>query len=207
MLLHVLLTAALATTPMHATVVPERLPPIPAEQMTDVQRQVADELTNGPRGGVKGPFVPLLRSPELLSPLQRAGEYLRFRSSVPPKLNELAILVTSRSWAQDFEWETHAPLATKAGVQRAVIDAIRDGRRPERLARDEAAVYAFVTELLATRSVSDETYDAAVAVLGERGIVDLTAVTGYYALVSMVLNVARTPPPSASGGPTVRSMR
>jgi 4-carboxymuconolactone decarboxylase len=161
--------------------------------MNDIQRAAADELVAGPRKGVKGPFIALLRSPELMARLQKVGEYLRFNSAVPPRLSEFATLVVSRAWTQQFEWFTHVPLALKAGTAQQTIDALREGRRPATMSDDEALVHDFITELHANRGVSETTYRAAVEKLGEQGVVDLVAIAGYFTLISMVLNVAHIP--------------
>jgi 4-carboxymuconolactone decarboxylase len=172
----------------------ERMPPIPDDAMTDVQRAAAEALRAGPRKGVKGPFIPLMRSPELMSRLQRVGEYLRFDNSLPPRLSEFATLVVARAWTQQFEWAMHVPLALKAGTSQATIDALREGRRPSDMSQEEALVHDFTVELATHRGVSDATYGACVARLGEQGVIDLVGLVGYFTMISMVLNVARTPP-------------
>ena len=171
----------------------DRMPPLPRELMNDAQRVAADELTAGPRKGVKGPFIPLLRSPELLARMQKVGEYLRFQSALSPRVSEFATLIVSRAWTQQFEWFVHVPLALKAGTGAETIAAVREGRRPSTLSDEEAIVYDFSTELLNSRGVCDATYQEALARFGEQGVVELTALVGYFALVSMVLNVAHTP--------------
>jgi 4-carboxymuconolactone decarboxylase len=168
------------------------MPPLAADQMTPAQRAAADEIAAGRRGGVYGPFVPALRSPELTRRLQRVGEYLRFEPALPPNIREMAILMVAREWTQDFEWDYHAPLAEQEGLSRRTIDDIAVGRRPTAASADEALVYDFLTELQRHRSVSDATYAAAVGTLGEQGVIDLVAVTGYYAMLAMIMNVART---------------
>jgi 4-carboxymuconolactone decarboxylase len=175
------------------TDIDDRMPPIPRERMDEAQRAAADELMAGPRRGVKGPFIPLLRSPQLMARLQKVGEYLRFESALPRQLNEFVTLVVARAWTQGFEWTTHVPLALQAGTSRDTIEALREGRRPAGMTRQEAVVYDFTTELLYTRGVSGGTYRACTELLGERGVVDLVALVGYFATVSMVLNVAHTP--------------
>jgi 4-carboxymuconolactone decarboxylase len=172
----------------------ERLPPIPPEEMDAAQRAAADELTAGPRKAVRGPFVPLMRSPELLSRVQRVGEVLRFRSVLPARLTELATLVVARAWTQQFEWAVHVPLAREAGVAPETVEAVRHGRRPAGLPDDERRVVDLVHELLTHRGLSDATYTDAVAAWGERGVVELVSLVGYFTMLSMVLNVARTPP-------------
>jgi 4-carboxymuconolactone decarboxylase len=170
------------------------MPPIPAEQMSEAQKKAAAELTAS-RGSVRGPFVALMRSPELLDHTQRLGSYIRWRSALDLRLNRLAGMMVTRHWGNQYEWNGHRPHALEAGVTQATIDAIGEGRRPELLRDDEAAVYDFVTELYANRSVSDPTYAKAVGLLGEQGVVDLLAVIGYYATNAMIMNVARTPVP------------
>jgi len=177
----------------------DRLPPLERDRMTEAQRAAADELTAGPRRGVKGPFIPLLRSPALLARLQKVGEHLRFESALPQRLNEFATLLVARAWSQQFEWCVHVPLALAAGVAQDTIDAVREGRRPTAMADDEALVHAFTTELQQHQGVCDATYAEALARFGEAGVVELSALVGYFTLVSMVLNVAHTPPEAAAG--------
>ena len=174
---------------------PERLPPIPPERMTARQREVAEAIAGGPRGGLRGPFQAWLRSPEVADRFQRVGEYVRFNSSIPPALNELAILVTAREWTAQFEWHAHHELAMKAGLPPAIAEAIARGERPEGMDADQRVVHDFAAELHRERSVSDGTYAAVVERFGERGLVDLVAACGYYVAVAMTLNVARVPLP------------
>ncbi len=174
---------------------PARYPPLAPEAMTPAQREVADAIASGPRGGLRGPFQAWLRSPEIAQRLQKVGEYLRFSSSVPRRLNELAILITARAWDAQFEWYAHHRLALEAGLDPAVAADIAAGRRPASMRDDEAVVYDFCTELRATRRVGDETLARAQALLGEGGVIELIAVSGYYDIVSMTLNVAEVPLP------------
>jgi 4-carboxymuconolactone decarboxylase len=173
----------------------DRMPPIPAGKMTDAQKKVAEELVAGPRGALVGPFIPLLRSPEFMSRLQKTGAYLRFGSSLPPKVNEFVILLTSRQWTQQFEWDAHIPLALKAGVQPEVLKAMSEGRRPVGMDPDEELAYDFSTELHQNESVSDATYERAVKRFGEQGVIDMVGLRGYYSMLAMIMNVARTPLP------------
>jgi 4-carboxymuconolactone decarboxylase len=173
---------------------PDRLPPIPREQWTDAQRRVAEAMIAGPRGAVLAPFVPLLRSPELADHVQRLGEHLRYRSAIGTRLTELAILVTSSEWQQPVEWTIHAPIAEREGIARATIDALARRERPSAMADDEAAVYDVCIELHRQRHVGDATWARAVALFGEHGVMDLIGLNGYYALLAMVMNAARTPP-------------
>ena len=169
---------------------PQRFPPLEPDAMTAAQRAVAEAIVSGPRGGLRGPFQAWLRSPVLADRLQKVGEYLRFSSTAPRRLNELAILITARAWDAQFEWWAHHRLAMEAGLDPAVAADLAEGRRPAAMQADEAVVYDFCTELRATRRVSDATLAAAIALLGEAGVIDLIAVSGYYDIVSMTLNVA-----------------
>ncbi|HYR36896.1 MAG TPA: carboxymuconolactone decarboxylase family protein [Burkholderiales bacterium] len=182
----------------------ERMPLLDPAAMNDAQRTAAQALAAGPRGGVKGPFIALLRSPELMDRLQQVGEYLRFHSALEPRISEFLMLVVSRAWTQQFEWAVHAPLALKAGVAPQAVDSLAEGRRPEGMAKDEALAYDFCDELLRTKGVSDATYRAAMDQFGERGVIDTLGVIGYFTTVSMVLNVAHTP---AQGGTNVAPLR
>ena len=173
---------------------PERMAPLAREEMSDSQRKAADALTAGPRRGVKGPFIALLRSPDLMDRLQKVGEYLRFESALEPRINELLMCVVSREWTQQFEWLVHVPLALKAGVKRETLESLSEGRRPAAMADDEALAYDLWEELVRTKGVSEATYQGAVDRFGEAGIVDLLALVGYFTTVSMVMNVAHTPP-------------
>jgi len=171
----------------------DRLPPLTRDAMDAAQQAAADELIAGPRKGVKGPFIALLRSPELLARAQKVGEYLRFNSALPQRLAEFATLVVARAWTQQFEWFVHVPLALKEGTSTQTIAALRVGRRPATMSDDEALVYDFTTELTAHHGVSDDTYQRCVVRLGERGTVDLVGTIGYFVWMSMTLNVAHTP--------------
>jgi 4-carboxymuconolactone decarboxylase len=173
------------------------MPPLADAAMNEAQRAAARALIAGPRGGVKGPFIPLMRSPELMDALGRVGEVLRFRSTLPQRLSEFAMLVVSREWTQQFEWAVHVPLALKAGVARETIEGLQEGRRPA-MAEDEARVYDLCHELLRNRGLSNATYVEAVRALGEQGLVDLLATIGYFTTVSMIMNVAHTPAPPGS---------
>jgi 4-carboxymuconolactone decarboxylase len=184
---------------------PDRLPPLPDDALTPEQRAAAAAVIAGPRGGLYGPFVPLLRSPELLEHTERLGEYLRYRSAIGTKLSELAILTVAHHWSQGVEWAIHAPIAAQAGIAADTIAAIGAGATPTRLGDDEAIVYGFCSELQATQRVSDATFDRARARFGEQGVVDLLGLCGYYTLLAMVMNGARTAlPPNAPRAPWTR---
>jgi len=172
----------------------ERMPPLPAAKMTDAQRKAAEEMIAGPRKGVKGPFVPLLRNPELMDRLQKVGEYLRFQSSLDQRISELVMLLVSRDWTQQFEWFVHVPLGRKAGISEDTIAALADGRRPVVMSEDEQVAYDFCEELLRNKGVSETTYRRAVDRFGENGVIDMLGVAGYFTTVSMIMNVAHSPP-------------
>jgi 4-carboxymuconolactone decarboxylase len=173
----------------------DRFAPLTWEQLNAEQRTMVNDLLSGKRTSLGGPFNVLLRSPEMGNHAQKLGEQIRFRSSLPPRLNEMAILLTAQWWASQYEWHAHKPLALQAGLSAGIVDDIQAGRRPAGMKDDEAAVYDFSRELREHRRVSDQTFRRAVAQFGERGIVDLIGVMGYYDLVSMALNVDRYPLP------------
>jgi 4-carboxymuconolactone decarboxylase len=179
----------------------QRFRKLSPEELTADQKKVYESIAGGPRGGVRGPFNALLRSPELADRTQKLGEYLRFNSSLPAPLNELAILITARYWSAQYEWHAHSQLAAKAGVEAATIAAIAQGKRPLGMKDDEIRVYDFCKELHEEKSVSDAAYKAVLDRFGERGVVDLVGVAGYYTLVSMVLNVDRAPLPEGVAPP------
>jgi len=170
-----------------------RFKPLKYDEMTPAQKTMVEHLLAGPRGGVNGPFNVLLRSPEIGDLGQEFGGAARFKSSLPQRLYELAILVTARHWTAQYEWQAHHRSALQAGLSAAICDAIAQGRRPASMQRDEEAVYNFVSELLNTKQVSDATFAAAKNAFGERGVVDIIAVTGWYNIVSMMLNVDQYP--------------
>jgi 4-carboxymuconolactone decarboxylase len=175
-----------------------RLPELRYEQMTAEQQRIQDEIAAGPRGQVSGPFEPWLHAPGLADHAQKLGAYLRFHSALAPALAELAILVTARHWQAEFEWHAHARLARAAGIPDAVIEAIRTDAEPTLADPRSRAVYALARELHTTRTLSDATYAAAEAALGERALVDLIGLLGYYVLVSMTLNAFAVPTPDGS---------
>jgi len=186
---------------------------IPFSEMTPDQRKYADAVMAGPTSStgsaavvpgastIGAPFNVYLRSPLLADQLRRVAEYIRFKTSLPAKLNEFAILVTARQWGSQYEWFAHHRLALKAGLNPAVAEDLAQGRRPAGMQDDEAAIYDFSQELHTTHGVSDATYKAVVDRFGEQGVMDLIAVNGYYVLVSMVLNVDRTPMPGGAKPP------
>jgi 4-carboxymuconolactone decarboxylase len=174
------------------------MPPIAPESMTDAQKKAVAEIVSGPRGHLVGPFIPLLRSPDFMGRLQKTGEYLRFNSALEPRLSELAILITARHWSQEFEWHHHRLLAEKAGLKAAICDALAEGRRPAAMTEDEAALYDFLDELIRMRTVSDPTWQRGVKLFGERGVIDLIGIHGYYSLLAMILNATHAPLPEGA---------
>lgn len=174
---------------------PDRMPPIPADKWTDAQKKAAEEITSGPRKDLVGPFIPLLRSPDYMSRLQRVGEYLRFNTKLGSSISEFIILLMARQWTQQFEWYSHQALALKAGIKPETIKSIADGGRPVEMSPDQEAVYEFVTEIRLHQSVSDPVYAKIVNRFGEQGVIDVAGLCGYYTTLAMLMNVARTPVP------------
>ena len=169
-----------------------RMPPIPDEEMTEAQKEAVEEFRSA-RGEPRGPWSVILRSPELLNRLRGVSDYLRFNSSLPPRLSEFVILITAREWTQNYEWAAHHRLALEGGLSPDIASAVADGRRPEGMADDEAALYDFCTALHRDGRVSDAAYARALDEFGEQGIVEMVGLSGYYTLIAMVLNTARTP--------------
>ena len=178
-----------------------RFPELRPDQMTEAQARVHRSIAGGPRGGVRGPFNALLRSPELADRVQKLGEYLRFNTSLPARLNEFAILINARFWGSKYEWYAHRPLALKGGLAHTIADDLAQNKRPANMQPDETLVYDFCTALHTQHAVDDALFSRAVAVLGEAGVIDLIGVSGYYTLVSMVLNVADLPLPAGERSP------
>ena len=179
----------------------DRFKPLTWEQLNPAQKTMVNDLLAGSRTSLSGPFNVLLRSPEMGNLAQKLGEYVRFKSTVPRRLNEMAIIMTAKWWSSGYEWSAHKTAAQKAGLNNAIIDAIQAGRRPTMMQKDETVVYNFCSELRDRRRVSDATFKAAVDLLGEQGVVDLIGVMGYYDLVAMALNVDRYPLPEGTPAP------
>ena len=171
------------------------MPPIPPDKLTDAQKKAVEEFRAARNAAVSGPFTPLLRSPEVMNRARAMGDYLRYKSVLPPRLSEFAILIASREWTQNYEWDAHYALAMQAGLQPDIAAAVAEGRRPARMAEDEEILYNLCTELHHTKGVSDATYQRAVAKFGEQGVIDAVGIQGYYTLLAMVMNTARTPLP------------
>jgi 4-carboxymuconolactone decarboxylase len=178
-----------------------RFPELTRDQMTDAQKRAYDGIVSGPRGGARGPFNVLLRSPELADTVQRVGAHLRFSSSLPARLNELAIIINARFWGSKYEWYAHRPLAIKGGLAESIADDVAQGRRPASMKADEEVVYDFCTTLHQKHVVDDALFERAKTAFGEQGVVDLIGVSGYYTIVSMVLNVAEIPLPAGVPSP------
>jgi 4-carboxymuconolactone decarboxylase len=176
----------------------DRFKPLAYDGMSAAQKTMIDHLLAGPRGGANGPFNVLLRSPEMGDLAQQFGAATRFNTSMPKKLNELAIIITARQWTSQYEWQAHHRAALQAGLSPAIADAIADGKRPSGMQPDETTVYNFCTEMLTTKQVSDATFKATKDAFGERGIVDLIGVMGWYQTVSMLLNADRYPVPEGT---------
>ena len=173
----------------------DRMPEIPADKMTPEQKKAADDFLAERKVPIFGPFVPLFRSPEVMQRARAMGDYLRYKSVLPPQLNEFAILITARRWSQSYEWAVHQPIALKAGLKAEIAQALSEGRRPQGMSADEETIYEFCTELHQNQSVSDATYARVQAKFGEQGIIDLLGVNGYYTFLAMVLNATRTAVP------------
>jgi len=186
---------------------PDRMPAIPADRWTDAQKEAAAEFAARRKQEVFGPFAVLLRSPEVMLRATAMGDYLRYRTVLPPALNELAILLTARRWSQPFEWHVHQPAALRAGLSPAIVAAVAGGRRPDYLSDKEARVHDFCSELLRDEKVSDPTYARAVERFGEQGVVEMVAVVGYYTFLSMVMNTAQTAVPADSTAPPLEPLR
>jgi 4-carboxymuconolactone decarboxylase len=176
-----------------------RFPQPAMEQLNPEQQAVAAEVLKQSSAGLGGPYGMLIKSPELLKRYLAMTEYLRQKTSLPHRLNEMAILLEARLWDAQYEWWAHEPLARKAGLSDAIIESIRNGKRPDAMQPDEAVVYDVVTELLNKRQLSDDTFGKAKQMLGEQQVVDLVAVTGFYVMVSAVVIGGRIAIPN--GGP------
>jgi 4-carboxymuconolactone decarboxylase len=176
----------------------ERLPSPERDAMNEAQRAAAEAIINGPRKAIFGPFVPLLQTPVLMEHIGKAGEALRYNGTLPDSIRELVICIVARETSNQFEWQTHVPLAIKAGVPTEAIDALASGRRPRVLPVNETCAIDFVSELMQKHGVSDDTYAEAVSCFGTQGTVELTGVVGYFVMVCWIMNVARTPGPNGS---------
>ncbi len=178
-----------------------RLPDLDPAKFSPEQKKVHDAVIAGPRGRVVGPIKVWLKNPGLAEHAQALGAYCRFGSSLPPRLSELAICITGAFWKANYEWFAHAPLAIKAGIDPAAIEAIRTGTTPKFVKADEQAIYDFARELVTTRRVSDATFARANKELGETAVIDMVGIIGYYSLVSVTLNAYEMPLPEGEKKP------
>lgn len=183
----------------------DRLPPIPPDKQTEAQKKAAVEFQKERMTEVFGPFVPLSRSPQLMIDAARMGTYLRFGNTLPRALSEFAIILQARRWTQEYEWYVHAADAKTAGLPEEIIQAVAEGRRPEKMTDEQDIIYEFGRELNDLHAVTDRTYARALARFGEQGVMDLVGVNGFYSLISMVLNVGRTPLPKGAA-PALKPM-
>jgi 4-carboxymuconolactone decarboxylase len=174
----------------------DRMPPLDESALSPQQRNVMQAVLNGPRGRLEGPFIALLRSPGLMASVQQVGAYLRYESALPPRIREFAILHTARAYGSQPEWAIHQPLAVAAGLAPLTIAALAEARRPDMMPEDETATHDMLTELAQNRCLSDTTYTHIVRLFGEAGLLDLVGIAGYYGLLALVMNTARTPPPA-----------
>jgi 4-carboxymuconolactone decarboxylase len=174
---------------------------ISAAEMNPAQKRVHDQIVAGRRGRFGGPFQLLIRAPEICALASQLGEHLRWGTSLPDRLSELAIITTARFWRAQYEWYAHAPLAEKAGVPHAAVEAIRTGGMPVFTAKDEALVYRICSEIFRTQRLSDASFAEAVAALGEQGLVEVIAIIGYYTLIGNTLNVFQVALPAGEHPP------
>ena len=192
--------ALLSCAPLRAQ---DRMPPIPADKMTEAQKKAAAEFAAARNSAPTGPFGVLLRVPELMDLAFKWRQHVQSRSALDQRLTEFVILISARHWTQQYEWNAHQPAAIKAGLKPEIVAAVADGRRPAQMAEDEAVLYDVCLELQRNHSVSDATYARALAKVGEAGIVETASIAGYYTLLAMVMNTARTPLPAGAKPPLV----
>jgi 4-carboxymuconolactone decarboxylase len=178
-----------------------RLTDLDETRLSPTQQRIFDAIRSGPRGVVEGPLRVWLTSPGLADTAQALGAFCRYDTSLPPRLSELAILVTGAFWTSGFEWAIHAPIARKAGLADEVIERIRTGQAPDFIHQDEAIVYAFATELHRGHKVHPATYARAIAAFGEKAVVELVGILGYYTLISMTINAFEVPLPAGAPDP------
>jgi 4-carboxymuconolactone decarboxylase len=172
-----------------------RMAPIPKEQLTEQQTKALADFVAA-RGQPTGPWIVMLRSPEVMTRARGLSDYLRYQSILPGWLREFVILMTARQWSQNYEWNAHYAIAMDEGLSPDIAKAIAEGRRPSGMVEEEQILYEFCTELQRNRSVSDTTYARALDRFGEQGIVETVSLMGYYTMISMLLNTARTPLPA-----------
>jgi len=178
-----------------------RLPELTEDKLDDAQRALLESMRAGPRGArvrLGGPFGVYMHAPQFGELTQQLGAFLRFKTSLEPRLSEFAILCTARMWRAQYEWHAHAPIAEQAGVKPEAIRDIKAGRAPKKAAKDERAIFDFVQELYKKRRVSERNYKRVQGFLGDRGMVELVGILGYYTSVSMVLNIFNVPLPEGT---------
>jgi 4-carboxymuconolactone decarboxylase len=177
---------------------PSRVAVLAEDQLSPIQRALLDSIRSGPRGAsttIRGPFAVFLHAPAFGELAQQLGGYCRFKTAVPPRLSEFAILVTAKLWQAQYEWFAHVPMAERAGVSKETIRDLYRGRPPKSAPKDELAIYDFIQELYKVRRVSDKNFKRVNAILGDAATVELVGILGYYVLISMILNVFRMSPP------------
>ncbi len=178
-----------------------RLPELDVAGLSPEQKRVYDAIRSGPRGAVQGPLKVWLQSAELADKAQALGAFCRYRTTLPPRLSELAILVMGAHWQAGFEWAAHAPIALKAGLEPAAVEAIRNGATPVFVDAEARVIHAFASELLRNRRVSDATYAEAVQLFGTKTVVELVGILGYYTLISMTIAVFDVAVPEGMADP------
>jgi len=180
-----------------------RLPAFSLDNLSSEQQALVEAIRSGPRGRFhnEGPFAVYLHAPGYGKLAQALGGYLRYHTSLPPRLKEFAILCTAQHWKAQYEWHAHAPMAANDGVDAKTIRGLKAGRPAGSASRDEMAIYAFVKELYAKRRVGNAVYARVHKLIGDAGMVELVGILGYYALISMTLNVFRMPLPAGSPTP------
>src|SRR5262249_29140535 len=177
---------------------PPRVPVLAEENLTPDQRALLESIRSGPRGSgtnIRGPFAVFLHAPVFGELAQRLGGHCRFKTAVPPRLSEFAVLATAKLWRAQYEWFAHVPQAERAGVKPRTIRDLHKGRVPKSAPKDERAIYDFVQELYKSKRVGDKTFARVLAILGQPGTIELVGILGYYVLISMILNVFRMSPP------------
>jgi 4-carboxymuconolactone decarboxylase len=180
---------------------PSRVTVLAEEELTGAQRALLDSIRSGPRGAgttIRGPFAVFLHAPAFGELAQQLGGYCRFKTAVPPRLSEFAILCTAKLWRAQYEWFAHVPMAERAGVKTETIRDLHRARAPKSAPSDERAIYDFIHELYKTRRVSDKNFQRVKAVLGDAATIELVGILGYYVLISMILNVFRMSPPAGA---------
>ena len=178
-----------------------RLPVLTEDKLDHAQRALLESMRAGPRGArvkLGGPFGVYMHAPQYGEMTQRLGAFVRFKTSLEPRLSEFAILCTARMWRAQYEWHAHAPIAEQAGVKPDVIRDIKAGRMPKKAAKDERAIFDFIQELYKKRRVGERNYKRVQSLLGDRGTVELVGILGYYTAVSMILNVFNVPLPDGT---------